>query len=227
VTLVLFWDIDGTLLTTARAGIAAWEDATLAVAGTKVDLSAFSTAGLTDIEIAGKILARCEASPGSARVSELVRRYETFLPDRLPLRVGAVLPGVRDLLDRLRERRDIVSWLLTGNTEAGARAKLRHYGLEGYFDRGAFADGCPDRPAIARRAADLVREATGQAPPTMYVIGDTPHDIHCAKTIGARAIAVASGVYAVDELRRHDPWWVLEALPAPDAFLQRVASEAA
>ena len=48
----LFWDIDGTLLTTARAGIFALEDAALEVCDRELDLATMQTAGMTDAEIA-------------------------------------------------------------------------------------------------------------------------------------------------------------------------------
>jgi phosphoglycolate phosphatase-like HAD superfamily hydrolase len=60
-----------------------------------------------------------------------------------------------------------------------------------------------------------------------YVIGDTPHDIMCARAIGARAVAVASGSYGLADLEPHDPWWLIPALPAPEAFLGRLTARGA
>jgi phosphoglycolate phosphatase-like HAD superfamily hydrolase len=223
-TLVLFWDIDGTLLTTGRAGIHAWEEATQEIVGRAVDFSALETAGLTDVEIARKILAAFDREPAPPLLSGLLRRYEELLPLRLPWRAGRVLPGVREVLEFLREQPHVVCLLLTGNTQAGARAKLSYYGLADYFDGGAFADGAPDRPSIARAALSLarVRVREGLRSQQIFVIGDTPHDVHCALGIGARSIAVATGPYTVEELRRHSPWWVIERLPEPRAFLGRL-----
>jgi phosphoglycolate phosphatase-like HAD superfamily hydrolase len=226
VTLVLFWDIDGTLLTTGRAGILAWEGATAALLGQPVDFTALETAGLTDVEIAAGILRRFGLDP--ARLDELVRGYEARLPESLARRQGQVLPGVRETLDYLRADPDVRVLLLTGNTETGGRAKLRHYGLDGYFAHGAFADGVPDRLAIARRAWAHAWELVGAEPEPerTYVIGDTPHDIRCAKEIGARSVAVATGSYAVADLLRHEPWWVVERLPPPEAFVARLRGDA-
>lgn len=222
--LLLFWDIDGTLLTTARAGILAWEDAIAALVGRPVDLSQLETAGLTDVEIARTLLLRFGLGPTPRRLDGLLREYESRLPARLRQRAGRVLPGVRAILEHLRGCPDVHSLLLTGNTEAGGRAKLRHYGLDGYFAEGAFADGALDRLAIARRALARARELVGAdlASEHIYVIGDTPHDVGCAREIGARAVAVATGPYSVAQLRRHDPWWVIEELPGPEVFLGRL-----
>ena len=39
----------------------------------------------------------------------------------------------------------------------------------------------------------------------IVIIGDTPADIDCTRAIGARAIAVATGRYSVEELAQHNP----------------------
>jgi phosphoglycolate phosphatase-like HAD superfamily hydrolase len=221
--LVLCWDLDGTLLTTARAGVFALEAAAQDVLGRSVDLSSMRTAGLTDTQIARTILMSSGASPTPELVVRFLERYEELLPERLSWRTGRVLPGVREILDAAAGRRDILSMLLTGNTRAGARAKLTHYGLDRYFEHGAFSDGEPDRSAIARKAAAVAAQRIGAESPThIFVIGDTPHDIQCATVIGARAIAVATGTYALDELTSHGPWWALEHLPEPATFFARL-----
>jgi phosphoglycolate phosphatase len=217
---VLFWDIDGTLLTTKRAGVFALEEAAREVCGTSPDFAALKTAGLTDHEVAMLAIRECggDASPETA--SAFLRVYERHLPGRLGLRKGGPLPGVVEILDDLEGRDDVLSLLLTGNTPAGARAKLEHYGLARFFDGGAFCADGDDRARIARRALELVVERTGAEPDgsATYVIGDTPHDITAGKAIGARTVAVASGSYSAAQLSAHDPWRVIEALPAPARF---------
>jgi len=217
----LFWDIDGTLLTTARAGIFALEEAARAVLGREIDLAHMRTAGLTDAEIAREIcVAHGRREPAAA--TALLRAYERLLPERLHWRRGQVLPNVRENLEALSARDDVVNMLLTGNVAGGAEAKLRHYGLWDYFGAGgAFSiEGC-NRPDIARRARELAAAHGGESPPgdRMVVIGDTPHDVACGKAIGARTVAVASGpLYGLAELRACEPWLALEALPEPGEF---------
>ncbi|MBM3817579.1 MAG: HAD family hydrolase [Acidimicrobiia bacterium] len=221
---VLFWDIDGTLLTTARAGVFAWDDAVREVTGRDFELAQIRIAGLTDYQIAVKTFESMGIEADEALLHRMVDRYGELLPASLPRRTGRVLPNVREILEHLRDRSDVRSYLLTGNTRAGAQAKLTHYDLLHFFPDGAFAEDAGERSAIAARALELVRRAHADvADDKVFVIGDTPHDIHCANAIGARTIAVATGGYRIDELRAHDPWRVFEELPPPCDFARLVA----
>jgi phosphoglycolate phosphatase-like HAD superfamily hydrolase len=221
-TTVLLWDIDGTLLTTKRAGVFALEEAARDVCGVSPDFATLKTAGLTDHEVAMVALdaAGVEATPELA--SAFLRSYEAYLPDRLGLRDGGALPGVIEILEHLKDRPDVLSLLLTGNTSAGAAAKLSHFGLAGYFSDGAFCMDGDNRAQIAHRALALAAGLASEPidPDRLFVIGDTPHDIRCGKEIGARTVAVASGGYEAAELERERPWLILEQLPEPKRFAE-------
>jgi phosphoglycolate phosphatase len=222
-SLALLWDIDGTLLQTGRAGIFALEDAAKEVLGSLPNLDDLPTAGLTDVEIAMGIVSQAGRTPEPDLVNRFLRSYERHLPSALPRRTGQVLPGIQEILGSVAQRGDVLSLLLTGNTQAGARAKLTHYGLDRYFSEGAFSDGTSDRPSIARRALDLVRRRCPDIDLNhVFVIGDTPHDIHCGKAIGARTIAVATGQYGEEALKICDPWWVIPVFPSPAHFFDHV-----
>lgn len=216
--IALFWDIDGTLLTTARAGVHALEAALEEVSGVRKDLMAEVLAsGLTEHQVADAVFELAALEPTPELTDRFLRAYERHLPSSLPRREGRVMPGVLRVLDDLADRDDVRSFLLTGNTPAGARAKLRHYGLDAYFTDGAFCTGPGPRADIARRAAALAPAAE-----VRYVIGDTPHDVEAGKAIGARTIALATGSYTRDELLAHEPWAVLDELPEPEAFRQLI-----
>ncbi len=217
---VLFWDIDGTLLTTAKAGVFAWDDAIRELTGRDFELAAMRIAGLTDYQIALKTFEQMGIQADAAFLNRFVDRYGELLPASLPRRQGRVLPNVREILERLRGRSDVRSYLLTGNTRAGATAKLTHYDLMHFFPDGAFAEDTGERSTIAGRALALARRAGPIAEDRVFVIGDTPHDIDCANAIGARTIAVATGGYTIDELRAHDPWRVFAELPPPGDFVR-------
>ena len=219
---VLFWDIDGTLLTTGRAGVPAWDAAVRDVTGQDFQLSSLRIAGLTDFQIAVRTFELLGLEPDEAQVRRMVRRYEELLPASLPSKKGTVLPNVREILEHLCARTDVRSYLLTGNTRGGGRAKLTYYGLVDFFPDGAFAEDTGDRATIAARALELAQRAGPIADESLFVIGDTPHDIHCADAIGARTIAVGTGGYTVDELAAHRPWRVFPELPAVNEFMKLI-----
>jgi phosphoglycolate phosphatase-like HAD superfamily hydrolase len=218
--IVLFWDIDGTLLTTGKAGVPAWEAAVREVTGRDFQLSSIRVPGLTDYQIAVRTFDLLGLPADEATLRRMVRRYEEMLPSALPQRQGRVLPNVREILDALSPRPDVRCYLLTGNTRGGARAKLTHYGLFDYFPDGAFAEDAGARATIAGRALELARRAGPIGENATFVIGDTPHDIDCANAVGARTIAVATGGYTVEELEPHRPWRLYPELPPPDEFIR-------
>jgi len=221
--IVLFWDIDGTLLSTGRAGIFAWNDSARELSGRDFDLTSVRTAGMTDYQIAVHTLDTLSLPRTDANVQRLLGRYEDLLPTALPKRQGRVLDNVREILEYLQAQRpDVRSYLLTGNTRRGARAKLTYYDLMHFFADGAFAEDTGERSSIASRALELARKAGPVGEETIYVIGDTPHDIECAKAIGAKTIAVATGGYSVEELAPLEPWRLFEMLPPPDEFIRLI-----
>lgn len=219
---IVFWDIDGTLLTTGKAGVPAWEQAVREVTGKDFQLSSIRVPGLTDFQIAARTFELLGVPATAGVLERMVTRYEDLLPSTLPLKQGRVLPNVREILEALRERTDVRSYLLTGNTRRGARAKLTHYNLLQYFSDGAFAEDQGLRATIAARALELARRSGPVDPQHVFVIGDTPHDIDAANAIGARTIAVATGGYSIDELSAHHAWRVFEELPPADRFLELI-----
>ena len=97
--------------------------------------------------------------------------------------------------------------LLTGNIEAGARIKLEPTGLRPYFRLGAYGSDHLDRRQLPSLAARRAQALTGRSflPEKVVVIGDTPHDIECARHFGAVAVAVATGQYAREALEAEQP----------------------
>ena len=224
---IVFWDIDGTLLTTGKAGVPAWEAAVREVTGEDFQLSSIRVPGLTDFQIAARTFELLGIPAATDVIARMVTGYEDRLPASLPLKQGRVLPNVREILEALRLRDDVRSYLLTGNTRRGARAKLTHYDLFKYFPDGAFAEDQGNRSSIATRALELARRHGPVNDEQIFVIGDTPHDIECAAAIDARTIAVATGGYTVEELSAHHPWRVFAELPPPAEFLKLINVEPA
>jgi phosphoglycolate phosphatase len=225
--IVLFWDIDGTLLTTGKGGVPAWEQAVREVTGRDFELASIRIPGLTDYQIAVRTFEQLGIEADTEMLHRMVGRYESLLPEYLPQRQGHVMPNVREILDATATLDHVRSYLLTGNTRGGARAKLTHYRLSHYFADGAFARDAGDRASIAIRALELARAAGPVGDESIFVIGDTPHDIECAGAIGARTIAVSTGGYSLEELQAHHPWRLMAQLPPAHEFLQLVGARPA
>ena len=81
-TLYLFWDIDGTLLLTARAGVFASEEASEEVLGRRVDLSTMQTAGMTDFEVRRIV---CVLGPSGPRLGPRPLAKASFTAEIAPI----------------------------------------------------------------------------------------------------------------------------------------------
>jgi phosphoglycolate phosphatase-like HAD superfamily hydrolase len=147
--------------------------------------------------------------------------YLTRLPSSLNTHHGRVLPGILGLLQTLQRRTDVVLGLLTGNVRAGARVKLGHYGLFEHFAFGGFGDHHFDRDDVARDALAAVHAHVQPIVPSerIWVIGDTPLDVKCARAIGAKVAAVATGVHSLDQLTETNPDVSLRDFSDPSPFL--------
>jgi phosphoglycolate phosphatase len=199
---IILFDIDGTLIRSGGAGKDAMEGALRAAFGLTEIHDKVPYSGRTDCAIARDLLGvhGIEASPANQRA--LREAYLARLPHSLKSRGGKVLPGINDLLAALQHRDETVVGLLTGNIRAGARTKLGHFGLWDFFTCGGFGDDYFERDDVARMALAEVRTHTGRHidPADIWVIGDTPLDVSCARAIGAKAIAVATGWHPIEEL---------------------------
>jgi phosphoglycolate phosphatase len=135
------------------------------------------------------------------------------------------LTGVVEILDELEKRDDVVLGLLTGNIEQGARIKLSAAGINpDRFRVNAFGSDHEHRPELAGIAQRRASETLGLdiAGDRLVVIGDTPADIECGRSLGARAIGVASGHYTVEELETHNPHAALPSLANTQQVLETI-----
>src|SRR5438105_3504617 len=204
---LLLFDIDGTLIDSGGAGIESLKDVLRERFGIPDNLRGIEVAGKTDTGIVQQILRKEQIAPNDENVSAFLDLYVEFLARELPRRQGRLLPGVKELLSRLKERPHVVLALLTGNIQRGAKLKLEHYGIWNYFEFGAFADDHHNRNELRAFAQMRAREkhSLDFAATEIDVIGDTPHDIACGKAIGARTIAVATGRFSYAQLSKHQP----------------------
>lgn len=215
---VFLFDIDGTLLSSGGAGKHALEEALLSEFGLDGIRVHVPYSGRTDVAISRDLLAAHDIEPTDERLSQLREAYLTRLPNALTSKQGKILPGVVELLDGLRACHEpVLIGLLTGNIRRGASVKLGHYGIDHYFGFGGFGDGLLTRDDVAHSAWRNAQEhhRAELSPAKTWVIGDTPLDISCARTIGVNVLAVATGHHPVEELESHQPDLLLSTLATP------------
>jgi phosphoglycolate phosphatase-like HAD superfamily hydrolase len=211
---IILFDIDGTLVRTGGAGKAAMEAGLGAAFGVTELRDEVPYSGRTDTAIGRDLLRVHGIDPTPENQMKLREAYLAHLPGSLKTRGGTVCPGVPELLAAVAGRSDVVLGLLTGNVQRGAMHKLGHFGLWDYFACGGFGDEHFDRDDVARTALARVREHVGRAvdPAEVWVIGDTPLDVSCARAIGANAVAVATGWHPVEELAECEPDLIFDDL---------------
>ncbi len=218
---IILFDIDGTLVRTGGAGKAAMEAALCEDFGVCLSAEEIPYSGRTDLAIGRDLMKGHGIDPTPANQLRLVEGYLSRLPRYLREIRGNVCPGIGDLLGVLAPRSDTLLGLLTGNVRRGAETKLGHYGLWGHFPVGGFGDEHDDRDDVARSALRSVVAYLGTEidPRDVWVIGDTPLDVKCARAIGARAVAVATGWHPLDDLLASDPDFAFADLSDPRVLL--------
>jgi phosphoglycolate phosphatase-like HAD superfamily hydrolase len=190
------------------------------VFGVTGSIAGIDFAGRTDPWIIRQIFKRFGIEDSPENHARYVDGYIGLLPGILRQSNARVLPGVGDLLSQAAGHPGVVQGLLTGNLRRGAQTKLGFHGLWDYFPVGAFADDSEVRNELGPHALRRAKGHWGDDFPAerVWIVGDTPHDIACARAFGARVIAVATGSSGASVLSGHGPDAVLEDLADPAAF---------
>lgn len=211
---LLLFDIDGTLLDTRGAGAGALLDAVEETLHTpRGSIPPLDLAGATDGGVVRKLFADAGVAYSVERGQQFHASYLKHLQRRLHAQdfAGRLLPNVASLLEALALTENVHLGLLTGNVRHGAQHKLRRFSIHHHFADGAFGDDAEDRNLLGPIALERMSAAAARSfhVDEVVIIGDTPKDIACARALGARCMAVATGAFSVDQLSRHEPWHCL------------------
>ena len=219
---LFLFDIDGTLLTSGGAGERSFSQAFAAAFGIDDDLSTIDFTGATDTGIVRMLFDKHALEATDERHARFHQNYLPHLGNNLANFRGRLMTGITELLATLHARPDAVLALLTGNFSGASKLKLTHYGVDHFFEFGAFADDSPDRnllgPVALRRAREIHgADAFPDPARDVLIIGDTPRDIACARACGARVLAVATGKHSRATLAAHAPDFLADDLTQPEA----------
>jgi phosphoglycolate phosphatase-like HAD superfamily hydrolase len=225
---VLLFDIDGTLILSGGAGLRAMNRAFFELHQVPDAFDGISLSGRTDTWIVETAMTRAGIPVDNTIVNTFKERYFLLLQEEIskPGNNKRIMPGVEHLLDILKSRDSIILGLLSGNWEKSGRIKLAHFNLSHLFKFGAFADDSGDRNMLLPFAMQRFVKSYKLKPRVedIFIIGDTPFDIKCAKPHGVKSVAVGAAHYSVDELAQYSPDHLLSSLEKTDDFMDILES---
>jgi phosphoglycolate phosphatase len=224
---LLLWDVDGTLIRGGGVGSDAMNEAAAVALGRPIVGPPVVMHGKTDPQILTEIFVAAGVTDHEiprlvptavAEAERLMALAEADLRAR-----GDVIPGVLDVLARLATVPGVRQTVVTGNLTGNAAVKLAVFELSAYFDLevGAYGSDHPDRNKLVPIALERVERRRGERylPEQVWVIGDTPGDLACARAAGVRCLLVGTGQIPIVELRSLDADDVLVDLTNTDQVI--------
>lgn len=217
---LLLWDIDGTLMSCYRDGTVAMNETFRRRTGHENACGEVIVGTSMDSALVDSIMEKfgipCEEK------ENIIEEFAGILKEIVENnKTKKVLPGVRVILDTLSGYENIYMGLITSNFRVGAEIKLGSVGLNGYFDFGGFGDFPGEKWDAAKAAVEKAGQIAGKPfdKENIYVIGDTKYDVECAKKIGAKSIAVATGWMKYEDLEKTGADYLLKSLENTGEFI--------
>ena len=196
--MLVVFDVDGTLIDSQHAIVAAMTEAYLAhglVAPSREAIR--GVVGLSVAEAVAELSGEATGHPLAAigdAFKESFRSSLAHAPDE-----SGLFPGAAEIIETLSGRDGVLLGLATGNSRRGVERFLARFAFEDRFVTTQSADDAPSKP----HPAMLVQAAieAGVRADEVVMIGDTSFDMAMARSAGARAIGVSWGYHDVDRLR--------------------------
>ncbi|MCL1911488.1 MAG: HAD hydrolase-like protein [Leptospirales bacterium] len=219
---VLF-DIDGTILNAGSAGRKAFMQAAGEVFGSTGTMQKVDFQGRTDRYILEESFKNSPLRPEelNSKIELMKKAYTEALGTTIYQYEAILLPGIKEALNELYKNQNIILGLLTGNFVESAFIKLARFGLDKFFSLGAYGEDSTNRselPPVAQRRI-LENKGIHLDFSRMIIIGDTIHDIECAKTSGAVSVAVGTGLTSKETLMGKNPDYYFDDLSDTENFL--------
>lgn len=211
-------DIDGTLLHTGGAGTRSLSKSFQKIYGIEKAFQGITMDGKTDPEIVKEAIQRNgikqEIEP--AELERIFAEYIAFLKEEIWISPNyRLMPGVKDMLENLHARENILLGIASGNIQQGAEIKLKRGGIDKYFLFGGYGSDSEDRGEVIKIAISGAKEllpGIELSKEDIYVIGDTPRDIIFGRQAHATTVGVATGRYPLEELKEFLPDYLLADL---------------
>jgi len=218
--MLILFDIDATLTNTSRAGMKAIIRTGQRLFGPAFSEEGVDVAGRLDPLIMGEMLERAGAANTPENIAKIRAGYiEAMRTDLFVPGISKPCPGMPELLLALQAHQAVTLGLLTGNFEQTGLLKVEACGYDtSVFRVRVWGDDSPHVPPARDHLPPIAMrrygELTGRAidATRVTIIGDTPHDVRCAKAHGCRSLAVATGRFDVATLESHGADLALETV---------------
>lgn len=212
-----FFDIDGTLLNSSGAGRKAIEKTFSESFSIEKVKKTRDYAGRTDMGILNEIFNLHSVPLNPINVEQFYCEYAKNLEYFLQKNKGFLLTGVKETLQQVNGFSNTLVSVLTGNCKQGAFLKLKFNDIFKEFNltKAVFGDSYNDRNKLASKALENTKEYFFDSKVKanqILIVGDTPHDVACAKSIGAKSLAVCSGFSSKKELENSNPDYLVDDL---------------
>jgi phosphoglycolate phosphatase-like HAD superfamily hydrolase len=226
-TLLLF-DIDGTLLRADDSTRRAINITFGEIFGIKDPQQNVPFAGRTDLGIFKDVALELLGRPlSTGELKQVADRYVELLPGQLKRSKFDLMPGVEALLSNLSAREDILLGLETGNIEPAAYLKLKRGGIDRFFSFGGFGSDSENRTELVRLGIERARSLNHDKIPdeSIFVIGDSVHDITAGNNLGVNTIAVGTGHVKREQFLAASATHFMQDLDDLTVFLRYIGCE--
>lgn len=221
---LLLFDIDGTLLSGRGVPKETFLEVVLRRFPQFIFGEILQLSGLTDPLIVKKIFelnnfpmdGKCDL------IDEILNEFTVRLQERMNRQnPPRVLLGVTELLDCCVRLPNCYLGLVTGNIAAGAKIKLESADLYHYFPVGAFGSDHWDRNRLPPLAINRSQKYYNRnfSIENIWIIGDSVHDVRCAKANGLKCLAVHSSITPRQVLVSENPDVLVDSLQDTAAIL--------
>lgn len=217
--LVLF-DIDKTLLKSARGHHLAFSEAFKKVYGIDSDINIIEHDGMTDQQIITEVLKKNGVNEEEikSKMGKCMTVMIEYFDNVIENEKIVILNGVPELLKELEENNVLIG-LLTGNLELIARAKLTKIGLNHYFKLGGFGSDDINRANLVKIAVERAKDKFNFSG-VVFLIGDALKDMEAGKQAGVKNIGVATGKYSMEQLKAAGADFIVPSLENKEEILK-------
>lgn len=201
---LIFFDINGTLITRDERTDIPFSNAANSALGTIDVMRGVDTSARSDMDVFMEICSRNGSDFTPEKWDQFLGLYINELTKFSSTEIWRANADAVPFVKALHERGYTLA-LITGELAVGAQFKLKKIGIWDCFLTGGYGEDGLKRFDIAETALKKVRERTKQRFDPMYVIGDTVLDIETARHLGAESVAITTGSHSRKKLLSAGP----------------------